>query len=933
MDAKQYKDTLNLPQTTFPMKANLREREPEQVKAWDAINLYEKILEKNRDRPKYILHDGPPYANGNIHFGHILNKVLKDIIVKYKNMSGYASEFIPGWDCHGLPIEHHVTKKLGPKKNEMSILEIRQACRDYANQYIDIQRDEFKRLGILGRWKKPYLTMDYNYESIIAKEFGKLVAAGGIYRGKKPVLWCAHCQTALAEAEVEYDDHSSPSIYVKFQIDPKDLNFLNKGIDQPASIVIWTTTPWTLPANLGVALHPSYDYVALKTPSEIFIVAKNLVDNFVKAVGIKDHEIIERFSGQNLERKECQHPFYNRKSLIVLSEHVTLDTGTGCVHIAPGHGQEDYEVGLKYGLDIFVPVDHRGCFTQEVQIESLKNRKVEETNKDIIKLLKEKKALLKDEILSHSYPHCWRCKNPVIFRATEQWFISLEKNDLRHKALDSIRRVDWIPPWGRDRIYGMVQNRLDWCISRQRSWGVPIVALTCQKCHLTFLDQKLIGKMADAFAQKGADIWFDEKAMPPFLKQVQCPDCGAQDFHRETDILDVWFDSGVSYAAVLEQEKTLSYPADLYLEGSDQHRGWFHSSLLTAIGTRNTAPYKTVLTHGFVVDGEGKKYSKSVKNYTPPDKLIQTHGAEILRLWVAAEDYRNDIRFSDEIITRLVEAYRKIRNTCRFLLGNIGDYSPVHSPLDYENLLEIDKWALHQLQKLMIRLNKAYEDFAFHVVFHELNKFCTVTLSAFYLDILKDRLYTSKKNGAERLSAQKVLFEITKTLSPLMAPILSFTAEEIWTHMGDFPGKVPSVHLASLPEPKTEWIDETLATRWQTFQNIRDKILTALEKARKDKMIGNSLEAAVFIGAGKETQALLEQYRDILPQLFIVSQVNLIKETMKSFSHESESENLLIEVKKALGKKCERCWNYAMTVGDDPQHPLICHRCVQTLSS
>jgi isoleucyl-tRNA synthetase len=935
-----YKETLNLPQTAFPMKADLVRKEPEILKRWQETHLGQAVLRKNSGRPKFILHDGPPYANGSIHFGHILNKILKDVIVKFKSMTGHQAPFVPGWDCHGLPIEHQVDRDLGPRKKKMGKIEIRKACREYAMKFVNIQREEFKRLGVLGDWDHPYLTMSGGYEATIAREFGRFVAEGNVYKGLRPVLWCPHCQTALAEAEVEYEEHESPSVYVRFPLQGDFGDIFPKLAGQKISIVIWTTTPWTLPANLAVALHENYDYVVIPYPSsaggpaasEFFLIAKQRLTSFSEMLGIEEPEPLYRLSGKKLENRPCRHPFLARDSKIVLSDHVSMDTGTGCVHIAPGHGEEDYHVGRVYGLKTLTPVDHEGRFTEEVGMEQWKGLKVLEANPKILEELRRSGNLLRDERIRHMYPHCWRCKNPVIFRATEQWFLSLEKNHLRVKALDAIRRIQWIPPWGRERIYGMVEKRPDWCLSRQRSWGVPIVAFRCRKCNYLHLDSRLIGEIANRFEKDGSDLWFaepPEKLLPPGFV---CPECKGTEWAKEEDILDVWFDSGVSFAAVLEKNRELAFPADLYLEGSDQHRGWFHSSLLASIGTRGKSPYKTVLTHGFVVDSEGKKYSKSAGNYIPPDKILKENGAEILRLWVAAEDYRNDIRVSQEILNRLVEAYRKIRNTCRFLLGNLSDYDPdtMKQTARYQ---EIDKWALHHLQKLILRIKKAYEEYNFHIIFHELNRFCTVDLSAFYLDILKDRLYTYARNHPERRGAQAVLFDLAATLAPMMAPILSFTAEEIWQHIPRFRGKEDSVHLADFPEAHLEWINEALAARWEDFRQVRDELLKALEKARREKVIGQSLEARLIVTADGAPQTLLESFGSSLRDLVQVSRIEWGAEIPPEAFRSEKFPSLFVEVKKAEGKKCERCWVWSPAVGTFPDHPALCERCHEVIKS
>jgi isoleucyl-tRNA synthetase len=930
---KDYRNTLNLPQTEFPMKANLASREPEFLKKWEEAKIYDKGVKKNSGKPKFILHDGPPYANGNIHFGHILNKTLKDIIVKYKTLAGFQSEFVPGWDCHGLPIEHQVDKELGDKKKSMDTVAIRQACRVYAAKYVDIQRNEFKRLGVMGHWEDPYLTMNFGYEATIARELGKLVGKGMVYKGKKPVHWCTRCQTALAEAEVEYEDHRSPSIYVKFQsID--DLGSISPYLQgKKVQFIIWTTTPWTLPANVAIALHKSYMYVAIQVGSDIYIVAEGLLEAVRQTLNFQEDKLLDRIPAKKLEGIRTQHPFLDRESKVVLSDHVTLDTGTGVVHIAPGHGQEDYEVGLRYQLPLLNPVDNEGKFTAEAGLPEIVGQFVFKANPLIIEKLKSTGSLVKAEEVTHSYPHCWRCKSPIIFRSTPQWFISLSANDLRGKALDTIRRTEWIPHWGRDRIYGMVENRTDWCISRQRSWGVPLMGFQCSSCKESLLSSDIIEHIAKRFESEGADAFFKYSADELLPPGTSCPHCRGKTFVKENDILDVWFDSGVSYAAVLEKRPTLQMPADIYLEGTDQHRGWFHSSLLTSVATRDIAPYKAVLTHGFVVDGEGKKYSKSAKNYSPPDQIINKLGAEILRLWVAAEDYRNDIRFSSEILDRLIETYRKIRNTCRFLLGNLYDFDPQKHGVEIGKREEIDRWAMAILQEMMERVDKAYGDYEFHVIYHTLNHFCTVTLSSFYLDILKDRLYTSKATSHERRAAQSTLYDILIALTTLMAPILSFTAEEVYQYLPAVGRQQESVFLTDLPLANPTLLDRALLERFDKIMLVRQEVLRALEKARQEKIIGHSLEAQVRLVAEGDWQKFLQHYANFWAECFIVSQVVVVYELASPTLTTDLVQGLKIEVSKAEGEKCERCWKRSITVGKNTTHPTLCDRCVKVIST
>jgi len=925
-----YKRTLNLPNTAFPMKANLVKREPEILEKWEEINLYQLIRRSSTGRKRYMLHDGPPYANGNIHMGTAFNKILKDIIIKSKQMAGYDAAYVPGWDCHGLPIEHKVDMELGPKKLKMSQVEIRQACRRYAEKYIDIQRKEFKRLGVLGEWERPYLTMNYSYEATIVREFGKFALNGSLVKSKKPIYWCISCRTALAEAEVEYGEHTSPSIFVEFPM-ASDLGEKYPALQgKDLVMVIWTTTPWTIPANLAIALHPDLEYVAVDTGNNhVMILAEGLMDLCMDTFGIQSYEILAKLKAGDLEGLRAKHPLYDRPSLIILAPYVTLEAGTGCVHTAPGHGREDYETGLEYGLDVYSPVDDSGCFTEDVDFFA--GLQVFEANRAVNEKLREVGALLKEQEITHEYPHCWRCKQPVIFRSTEQWFISMEKNDLRKKALEAINRVTWIPSWGRDRIYGMIASRPDWCISRQRAWGVPITMFYCKECNELIMSQEIIDYVCALFENHGADVWFTEpveKLLPPGTK---CPKCGGKRFTKESDILDVWFDSGVSYAAVMEKRDYLDSPSDLYLEGSDQHRGWFHSSLLCSVGTRGEAPYKSVLTHGFVVDGQGKAMHKSAGNVISPEELIQNYGAEIIRLWVAGEDYRDNIRLSGEILQRLTEAYRRIRNTCRFILGNISDFDPEVDQIPYQEMEELDRWVLHRVQVLSEQVLEAYERFDFHIVFHTLHNFCVVELSAFYLDIVKDRLYTSPPNSPARRSAQSAMNETLETIVRLMAPILSFTAEEIWEHMrgGKRP---PSVHADLFHPVKEHYKDPALASRWENILTVRREVTKALELARKNREVGHSLDASVTLGLSDTFMEALMPYIDQLRSIFIVSSVDLLHIQDMEGGLESETvPGLKVLISPSRDPKCERCWVHDPTVGDDKRHPNICRRCLHAL--
>ncbi len=918
------------------MKANLAKKEAELLEFWEKNGIYQKMQKRDRSKT-YILHDGPPYANGHIQLGHTLNKVLKDIIVKYKSLKGYYAPFVPGWDCHGLPIEHQVDKKLGSKKDSTSIPEKRKLCREYAEKYLDIQREEFKRLGVFGDWKSPYITMDFSYEASIVREFNHFVQMGSVYKGKKPVHWCPTCVTALAEAEVEYADKESPSIYVKFKVISPQGKFTPDTL-KGTHFVIWTTTPWTLPANMALTLHPDFKYCLVKTPEGELIVAYDLTKDCMEHIGYKenDYSVTEgAWTGAELEGIVCKHPWIDREVPIIIGEHVTLEQGTGVVHTAPGHGEEDFEMSLKYGLDVYAPVDTKGRFTEEVH--DFAGQNVFKSNSNIVNKIKGLGALLgSSENIIHSYPHCWRCKKPVIFRATEQWFISMEKNGLRQHALEEIKKSTWIPKWGMDRIYGMVENRPDWCISRQRAWGVPITLLQCTQCKEFINDKSVMKRIEQEVVNAGADVWFEKSANELMPSGYKCPKCGSGEFFKEMDILDVWFDSGVSHAAVTEADPRLRSPADLYLEGSDQHRGWFQSSLLASVGTRNRSPYKAVLTHGFVVDGQGKKMSKSLGNVISPQEITTRHGAEILRLWSSSADYREDMRISNEIISRLIEAYRKIRNTCRFLLGNIYDFDPAKaklSELKKEDLPEIDRLALNILQNLINKINNAYENFAFYEVYHAVYQFCVIDMSSFYLDILKDRLYTFKSDSKERRAAQIVLHNILISLTIIIAPILSFTAEEIWQHI---PGeKKESVFLAAFPEVNPEFVDKELEKKWERLSKFRDEVNKALEIKRQEKFLGNSLEAKVTLYAGESVYRILREYIAFLPTLFIVSSAEVLNnlQAPETAYKSTDIEDMAVLIEKADGNKCQRCWNWDISVGNYENYPEICRRCYEVLTT
>ena len=925
-----YKDTLNLPKTAFPMKARLSQREPEFLKGWEEKNIYKKLREARKGRPLYILHDGPPYANGHIHIGHALNKILKDFINKAKAMEGYDIPYVPGWDCHGLPIEHQVEKELGPKKREMSKDQIRQVCREYAQKFIEIQRKEFKRLGVFGDWENPYITMDFHYEAIIVKELGKFFEKGLVYQGKKPVYWCISCQTALAEAEVEYHDHTSPSIYVKFPAKDDFSGVFPRVKGKKVYVLIWTTTPWTLPANLAIALHPDFDYVALEVGEEVWILAKGLVEEVMGKLGVTHYEILGEAKGKKLEGLKCSHPFEPRDSVIILADYVTLVQGTGCVHTAPGHGQEDYESGLAYGLDVYNPVKDDGTFDDTVS--HFQGVLVWEANPMVTNLLREKGFLLLEEPITHSYPHCWRCKEPVIFRATPQWFISMEANNLRKRCLDEIERVQWVPSWGKNRIRDMVEQRPDWCISRQRAWGVPITVVLCRGCGHVVATRELFQRVAQLTEKEGADVWFRRPPQEFLPSNFSCPKCGGKEFKKVEDILDVWFDSGTSHAAVLEDREDLEWPADMYLEGSDQHRGWFQSSLIESVATRDRAPFKTVLTHGFVVDGEGKKMSKSMGNVISPQDVINKYGADILRLWVAAEDYTEDVRISETILRGLVDAYRKIRNTVRFLLGNLHDFDPTRDLMDYEEMLEMDRWILQRFQGIVARVRKAYDSFQFHKVHHILHAFCTVDLSSVYLDVAKERLYIYGKDSRERRSAQTALYHLLHSLVRLLAPILSFTMEEAWQHMAKSPQDPESVHLALFPQPTEGILARDRFQAWESLMEVRKEVTRALEMARKDGLIGHPFDAKVILHFPQGQLEFLETFSpEVLREFFIVSAVELDHQGEGPVKGE-EFPALSITVEPAPGEKCERCWVFSTTVGQDPQHPTLCQRCLEVLN-
>ncbi len=908
-----YRNTLNLPKTNFPMKAELPKNEPKTLRFWEDIGIYNKIRQRRQGSAKYILHDGPPYANGNIHIGHALNKTLKDIVVRFKTMRGFDAPFVPGWDCHGMPIEHQLFKELNKDKRDIERVEFRKLAHRFAMKFVDIQREEFNRLGIFGDWEEPYLTLNPEYEAKVIESFLKLMEEGYIYRGLKPINWCAKCETALAEAEVEYETHRSPSIYVKFNLEPSAISH------QPSALLVWTTTPWTLLSNVAVAIHPNLQYAVVRSDGGTFILAEELIG---RSLGIKKLEVVARIKGKDLEGKSTRHPFLKRDSKIILADFVSNQEGTGCVHIAPGHGQEDYVVGLKYSLPVIMPVDERGRFkgsSEGFEIpEEFVGKDVFEANEIVVKRLRENNALLRYEETEHSYPHCWRCKEPLIFRATRQYFFGVDQNGLRQKTLAEIKKVRWVPEVGERRISSMIELRPDWCLSRQRYWGVPIPVFYCTDCEEPLQDKAVWSHIVEIVKKEGSDAWFRKSEIELLPGEVKCHKCGGNSFRKEQDILDVWFESGASHQGVLFTRKELNFPSDLYLEGSDQHRGWFQTSILVAMGTSGTSPFKSVLTHGFVVDGEGKKMSKSAGNVIAPQEIISKYGSDVLRLWVASCSYFDDVRLSYEILERVTDTYRKIRNTIRFLLGNLYDFEPQRNALPYEELLEIDKWALSRLNRVLKLVTESYEEFEYHRVVLGLYNFCVVELSNFYLDILKDRLYTFWSGSEGRRSAQTVLCKILEVFIRIVAPILPFTSEEIWQ---SFKKDGSSVHLTDWPEIEDKYFDENLELRWARLIQIREAVLKEIETKRTEGLIGSSLEAKVrLLIKDKEEFSFLKGYLGQLPAIFIVSEVLL-----------EESEARGIEVAHADGSKCQRCWNWTRFVGKDSIHPGLCERCIDVM--
>lgn len=912
------------------MRAGLPEREPEFLKYWEENKIYEKKQELHAGHKKFVLHDGPPYANGKIHMGTALNKILKDIIMKYKYAQGFDTPYVPGWDTHGMPIEHAAIKNLGLNRHELDTLVLRKECHDYALKWIDEQRTDFKRLGVLGDWDHPYITMTHDYEAVQIHVFGEMAKKGYIYKGKKAVYWCPHCETALAEAEIEYGEEKSPAIFVKMPL-VKDNGMLPEAAQgKPAYIVIWTTTPWTMPANVAIALHPDFEYAWVECEGEILFMAKEMLEAVGKVCKKDLSNIIGTCKGKDMEYAECRHPFetIDRKSLVVLADYVTLEAGTGCVHTAPGHGADDFETGVRYNLPIICPVDGSGKLTAEAGVD-FAGMFVFDANVPIIKYLAGLNRLFGKENIRHQYAHCWRCKNPIIYRATEQWFASVD--GFREEALNAIaNHVQWIPSWGEARIHNMVADRHDWCISRQRVWGVPIPIFYCEDCNEHLVNDDTINAVADLFAKEGSDAWWAHSAEEILPQGTKCPKCGGTHFRKESDIMDVWFDSGSSHAAVCKTRPELAWPADMYLEGSDQHRGWFQSSLLTSVATEGKAPYRAVLTHGYVVDGEGRKMSKSVGNTVAPQEVIAQYGADIIRLWAASSDYKADIRISKEILKQLSEVYRKIRNTIRYILGNTNDFNYETDKVEFKDMLELDRWALMHMQLLKKEVSAAYESYDFHVLYHAIHNFCSIEMSSYYLDILKDRLYAYKADSFERRSAQTAMYEIMLDLVVMIAPVLSFTMEEVWQFRKK-PASMPeSVFMMPWPECKEEYIDEALESKWDNFIEIRSEITRVLEGARRAKTIGHSLDAKVELHATGEALAILRSVEGDLATLLIVSQAKLV-EGLAGGVEATGREDLKVTVQAAEGEKCERCWIYSDTVGKDAEHPTVCARCAAAL--
>jgi len=944
----ELKATINLPKTAFPMKANLPQNEPKMLARWEQERIYERIREARKGSPTYILHDGPPYTSGPIHMGTALNKCLKDFIVKSKTMAGFDAPYVPGWDCHGLPIEIKVDKELGGRKLQMRPTDVRAECRKYAQKFLDLQREQFKRIGVFGRFDRPYATMNPQYESVVLSTFFSFYESGFVYKGLRAVYWCMHDETALAEAEVEYENHTSDTVFVKYKLldDPVSIDATLAG--KKVSTIIWTTTPWTLPASMAVAFHPHEEYVALESGGEVYIVAAKLAKDVAEKCNLADPRELAQFPGSKMERLNFQHPFLDRKILGVLADYVTMDTGTGVVHTAPSHGAEDFITGMKYGLDATSNVDEKGILRNG--LAEYTGKRVWDANQPIIDLLKKRDALLHTEKTEHSYPHCWRCHNPVIFRATEQWFISMEtpmpggsgsrgseSETVRTRTLAEIKHVKWDPAWGEERLSNMIATRPDWCISRQRVWGVPIAVFLCESCGKPLNDPAVNRRVVELFASSGADAWFTSESDTILPGGTKCPHCGSTKFEKETDIFDVWLESGASYLALIADEPTYPWPSDLYLEGGDQYRGWFQSSLLCAMGTHGTPPYKGVVTPGWTLDEKGQAMSKSRGNDVDPVDISDRLGAEVVRLWVASVDFREDVVGSEQLMLRIAENYRKIRNTFRYILGNLGDLDPQTDAIPFEKMEALDQYMLRQTLAFASEVKGSYDEFAFHKIYHRLNQFCIVDLSAFYFDVLKDRLYISAPKSKGRRSAQTAIWRIGEALVRLIAPVMSFTAEEVWNYLPKTARRAESVHLALFPSAEEIMEDEKSAAKasdssegksseeWTTLRAVRDEVLKALEEARNNKLIGTGLEAQVTVTASDPAYTVLARHADQLRYLFIVSVVNLVQGSGNGTS------GVHVEVKKAEGSKCERCWNYSIHVGEDKSYPTVCERCSAVL--
>ena len=928
-----YKTTLNLPKTDFPMQAGLPKREPDMLKAWEENEIYEKVMAKNEGKPVYVLHDGPPYANGDIHLGTALNKTLKDIIVRYKNMSGFKAPYVPGWDTHGLPTELKARKKAGvDNSTTISDVELRKICREFALGYLDDQRSQFKRLGGIGDWDHPYITLTHDFEAKQIEIFSEMATKGYIYKGLKPVYWCPECETALAEAEIEYAEDPCDSIYVKFRV-TKDKGLLAaKGADLANTyFVIWTTTTWTLPGNVAICLGPDFEYSLIHWENEYYVMATALYESAMQEAGKTGYEVVATFQGSELEGMETAHPFLDRTSLVIVGDHVTLESGTGCVHTAPGHGVEDYTVCHDHypQIPVIVPVDSHGRLTEEAG-ELFAGLTTHQANHAIAEHLQSIGAMFAMKHIIHQYPHCWRCKKPVLFRATEQWFCSVDA--IKEKAVEEINKVEWVPAWGRDRITSMVMDRNDWCISRQRRWGVPIPIFYCKDCGEPLISKEAMAAVSELFRREGSDAWYSKEAEEILPKGVKCAKCGCTEFTKEHDIMDVWFDSGVTHAAVADQRPELHWPADLYLEGADQYRGWFQSSLLTSVAWRGKAPYKAVVTHGWVVDGEGRKMSKSLGNGILPKEIVEQYGADILRLWVASSDYHADIRISKEILKQLSDAYRKIRNTARFILGNISDFNPDTDMVSLDKLQPIDRWALHRFDELNAQVCEGYESFEFHNAYHAIHNFCVVDMSNFYLDVLKDRLYVEKADGENRRAAQTAMYLILNGMTRLVSPILAFTSDEIWQSMPHSAADDRDCVLFNeMPKPTGVNADEKFVAQWDRIHEIRDDVKKALELARTEKVIGAPLDAKVVLYCSGELYGFVKSVQDELAAAFIVSQVEISADGAGTFTGETVP-GLSVSVSHADGEKCPRCWSYSNMVGSDPAHPEVCARCAHALS-